>query len=89
MSACRDVNIRLVLQFATLRKQRQLIMKISVWSKQKFRVCDDVHDGVGGSEVFGVFLVSMMIVVVVDVMRFSVGLVLLVAFMVVLACWWS
>jgi hypothetical protein len=47
-------------------------MKIPVWSKQNIRVCDDVHDGAGGSEV-GVFLVSVMLLVVVGVKEFCCG----------------
>jgi len=39
-------------------------------------VCDDVHDGAGDREV-GVFLVSVMFMVVVGVMRSAVGFVLL------------
>jgi hypothetical protein len=58
-------------------------------------VCDDVHNGAGGSEV-GVFLVSVMLMVVVGVTRFAVDLVLLEMFKVVLelvrlvlVCWWG
>jgi len=56
---------------------------ILIWSKQKFRVCDDVHDGVGGSKV-GVILVSVLLMVFVCVMSFAVGLLLLEVFKVVL-----
>jgi len=58
-------------------------MMILVWSKQKCRVCDDVHDGAGGSKV-GVILVSVLLIVVVGLMRFAEGLVLLEVFKVVL-----
>jgi hypothetical protein len=61
-------------------------------------MCDDVHDDVGGSK-SGVFLVSVILVVIVGVMKFAVGLLLLEVFkvvlesvvlvLVVLACWWS
>ena len=51
-------------------------------------VCDNVHDGISGSEVSGVFLASMMMVAFVGVMTFAVGLVLFMVFMMALACWW-